>query len=115
MDKKKIFFMKSFNDKKRNKEPLCSHRWRAPAFHEGGINRKTVTRKVCMPLLPVNGNQAECIRLNKYKGCGNHQVIEMTVDGHFVNNSSFMGKTAGSLVLVVGKKVVEISPGRSAD
>ncbi len=68
-----------------------------------------------MPLLPVNGNQAECIRLNKSKGCGNHQVIEMTVDGHFVNDSSFMGKTAGSLVLVVGKKVVEISPGRSAD
>ena len=56
-----------------------------------------------MPVLPVNGNQAGHVRLNKYKGCGNHQVVEMTVDSHFVNDSSFMGKTAGSLVLVVGK------------
>jgi hypothetical protein len=68
-----------------------------------------------MPVLPVNRNQAERIRLDKYKRCGYHQVIKMTVDSHFVNNGSFMGKTAGCLVFVVGKKIVEIGPGRSAD
>jgi hypothetical protein len=68
-----------------------------------------------MPVLPVNSNQADSVRLIKYKRCSNHQVVEMTVDGHFVNDSSFMGKTAGSLVFVVGKKIVEIGPGRSTD
>jgi hypothetical protein len=115
MDKKKIFFMKSFNDKKWNKGPVFLYRWRAPAFQEGGINRKVVSREVCMPVLPVNRNQAKRVRLDKYKRCGNHQVIEMTVDGHLVNDGSFMGKAAGCLVLVVGKKIMEISPGCSTD
>ena len=39
----------------------------------------------------------------------------MTVDDHLVNNGSFMGKTTGCLVFMVGKKVVEIGPGRSTD